>query len=220
MNLKKTVLSLLAAGTLLMGGIGVANAQDKTTEADGQVTINNTGEFEPYFCETLIDFGAVNPSASAQTIEGAIGICFTDTISWRSGFEGTITASGWSAGIGRTMPASALTIVSVTGVGQTQWSSAVCPGEPVWGVNRPCVADIGAQTPSTHHNGGLGVAVAWTGPNFGTSNLLVTKSKVEGRGTLSSGQGLNVELTIPANQPAGVYTSTFTYDVVYTANQP
>lgn len=228
MNLKKSVLSFMAAGAILAGGFGASSAAvDQTTSTSGTVTINTTGSFSPYFCNAL-DLGSLAPSTTAQTKSGVIAICFTDDISWRGGFNGYISSSDWSAGVNRTMPASSMTISSVTGVGQVRWSSGswALPGcgdqgdAPVWGVNRPCIADIAARTPNTRHTGNPLTTKPWDGSDFGTPSLWVTEGSIEGRGTNGARQDLNVTMTIPANQASGVYKSTLTYDVVYTNGQP
>lgn len=102
MNLKKTLLSFMAAGAVLAGGIGGATAQSAVTgTTTGTVKVGDGGTFDVYFCSaTLADGGVAFDDASVTSSEGAevTGdgvICYIDDTTYRGRHSTMLSASNF-----------------------------------------------------------------------------------------------------------------------------
>ena len=102
MNLKKTVLSLMAAGTILLGGAAGVNAQSASNTGTGNVTIATNGTFNVQFCNANFDFTDVtlNSTNPTGTSNASVAICYTDTQASRGTFRTFMSAGHFSDGNG------------------------------------------------------------------------------------------------------------------------
>lgn len=232
MNLKKTLLSFMAAGSILAGGFaGVAQAADYSPQTTGVVTVTTDNTFNPYFCSGNVDFGtvALNSASTDATrvVNGQVVMCYTDTTAQRGTFVATLRSSDFTTVYtSDTIAASNLKPKTVFNPQQGQNSTAVCgPNGPT---TRPCIGDIGGYN-------GNGGKVTSGGPNYnGTAwdggNLSGSGEKIaygwNGKGTanMSSYESdwrlfygsyhvVDLTLNVPQNTPANQYFSTLTLDV-------
>lgn len=135
MNLKRTLISGLAAvGLMASLAAPVALADDPiTVEGSATVSIENDGEFTPYFCGAveLTPEGDVN-STTGTTAEGQLLICYTDTMAERDGFTTTLKAGVFTSNVNMpatntsnpvpyTIPAENFIITTVYNPAQLQW---------------------------------------------------------------------------------------------------
>ncbi|MCO5217363.1 MAG: hypothetical protein M9934_00110 [Thermomicrobiales bacterium] len=229
MNLKKTVLSLMAAGTLLMGGMSATAAPvDPTSsdQAEGKVKVTPTGgEFNAQFCNDTttiapnagdfvitsgdVDFGEAEVSlASGDTVTGQIGICYTDTAYDRGAFKTSMSAGNFTNGSGGTIGKANLKPSGVHNVLQGRWSSQGVP-----------VGDIGANNGNNVNPNAGNSPLPWVGGNFSSASLDVGFGyKGDGTAGVHTVQNMwipgsmaliDLELNVPAGTPGGDYTNEF-----------
>lgn len=225
MNLKKTILSVIGAASLLLTGLTpMVSAADYTSTTGGAVSVNAAGTFNPYLCGGTVDFGSVNLSSATvltgRDATGMVIICYTDTVASRGTFRTALSASDFNRdGGGASISATNLSPANVYNPAQGQWSGAVC-GAPS-PTTRPCIGDIGGYNGSGNVTSNA-ASTTWTGGNLATAQTVGfgyagagTADPTESDPRLAAGSyaEIGLKLNVPQNTPTGYYVSTLTIDV-------
>lgn len=233
MNLKKSVLSFMAAGAILAGSFAGVAAQD-SDKVDGNVSVANVGVFDVQFCEDTdaavnpaadIDFGPVNVTTAqaAAPVVRTVVICYEDTMTQRGPFDTRLTSGPFIDGT-KTFSNSALKVHSVEFVNSGTWgpgvgsiAGRVTPGGAVTRANSP------ASWGNTTFADGGGSRVSYINAGSGTgSDFYQTQPSYDdpavnyapdARSSAGSWQRINLELTVPAGTAPGNYTSEITVTV-------
>ena len=153
MNLRKSLFTGLAAlGLMASIAAPVTTAQVNGSSAGTTVlvSVSSPGVFNLIICGTPTELNLTTtqqPQAGQQgQASGTLGLCYTDTKSYRPNFNVTMQSSDFQDGAKPIIPASGFKVVNTANVGQTQWSS---------GIGRP-LGDIGHfQNNVYYYNGTL-----------------------------------------------------------------
>lgn len=211
MNLKKSLTGAIA-GLALVGSIAapIASAQyagDDTSNNTTTVslTVANDGVFDVYFYLGDISLGTAtfNSASSTQTLNGAMGLGYTDTKAARPSFDVLIQSTDFlnEANNATTpIPSSGFKITKTYNVLQGQWGSD------------PDIGDIGAFKDELYvaQSGG---PWSWTTNNTLNGNRRVNFGYA-GIGTNWSIGYFDVSLDVPNTTASGDYQSTMTLTVI------
>ena len=206
MNLKHTLLSALAAGSLLLASTGVS-AQDTQTIP---VTVNDAGVLEIQFGTPVggpTTFGEADvTTVSGEKLTTDVTLWYNDTKVQRGAFSTSLSASSFTSETSGSIPASNLTIKAVKtfiggnsgeGIGVIQATNGVSPQAYV--NNTPWQGGDLSTSPV--------IAVAQAGA--GTSHPFPGITEFYS----SSTHTLTLELTVPAGQQPGDYETTLTVSI-------
>lgn len=222
MNLKKTVLSVMAAGSILMGGMGAANAQYANGNTTGTVTVTDTGLFNAQFCGAVeftdVNVNSSNPSGSST---GMIQICYTDTEAYRGSFRTTMSA-GTFYGPNDSFSATNLKPGWIYNVAQGQWGIyngndigdiGGMKGDASYNIVQPGGAVRSDATEGLWVGGDLSqprfVGYGWAGVGTGGNQYGTGNAQMDNGAVADIGLILNV----PSGLAGGDYQTTFTLTV-------
>jgi hypothetical protein len=212
MNLRKK----LIAGALALGLLGsviapsVINAQTLEDTTYVVVSVADGGAFDAYFCLNTngaytLSTGTDPLAHTAGDATGTLTICYTDTKTYRGGFNAQIQSGPFtSPGSSQNTPIapSNFTIVKAYNVGQLHWSSETAHTHPGW------IGDIGFFVDNADPNGQSTSDGIWT-PSSATLDVARTiHFSYNGIGTGGAGGDFDVKLNIPGGTSAGTYAST------------
>jgi hypothetical protein len=227
MNLRVKLLGLAAAVALCLGFAAPAAVNADPIASTTNLTVNFTegGAFSfGLGVQTGFTNGAVTASTAAQDLTGTLRITYTDTQSYRSGFNVDLSAGNFNStlqvpyaptGTVYSIPAVNLTLTKNYNPQQDRWTSQGCgltpggtfPTSPtcLWAYR---VGDIGA---TTQIGGSINPAnfSSWTAANSLDTARFVAYG-LAGSGTVHTTQDLDVSLHVPAAMPGVVYTSIVT----------
>lgn len=224
MNLKKTIVSLFAAGTLLVSGGGIALGQNATSTANGTVTVAADGSFNAVFCgHFTFDGATTNSTNPSPVVNSQLRICYTDTQAHRGAFRTTLQASDFTNSSSASIPASNVKPLTMHNVLQGQWGTTLNGGYDI--------GDIGAITSGTNYGSGNYVnsgSAPWAGGDLSSPQYVGygwagvgtggTRHRNFGSTEAWLDQGsiapIDLQLKVPSNTPGGTYTSVFTLTVV------
>lgn len=218
MNLKKSILSFMAAGSILAGGFAGVAAQDTSTT--GTVTVNDGGTFDAFFCSATsltaagasFGPGSVTSSAPSGALSGNLTICYTDSKLNRETYRTSVDATNFTSGT-NSIAASNLKITRVDNPGQGKWGSGignVSALDPN-GVSSSNGADW--EVNNAFGSGSLEVHVLW--PGMGTASEYYwtypdSPYDYDVRSSNGAWGEINMELVVPAGTQSGTYTNEFT----------
>jgi hypothetical protein len=238
MNLKYKALGLVAALGMAMSVAGPAIAADSSATGgdtlDVTVNLGEAGAFSVEITSAFITGLGTSATTSAQTSTGTITMKYVDTKSYRLGFHTKLMASDFESETvdqpyttdPYTIPATNLTVVKNYNPAQGRWTSGspyrigdigatqsgVDNGYPcnTGGLDVPGPGGVGHEVWGPADSGTLDVAryVACGHEGPGTAGQISPYPFLNG--TLHK---LDVELLVPAGQPADAYKSTLTLTV-------
>lgn len=198
-------LALACLGAVLAPTTPAAIAADS---ADVVVEVSDGGVFEPYFCD--ISYAAVqsqtmNPSESPTATEDglaveAFNICYTDTVSYRPGFDAQLSATDFlmSGNPSVFIANENLRIIAFYGVLQTQSGAGI--------------GDIGLYNNGNDTLPQPPFIILTTNNDLGQTRTV--QFGWNGKGTIQAMAGVNTELDIPAGTANGTYTSELTLSII------
>jgi hypothetical protein len=234
MNLKTKALGAIAALgltlTAAVPALAVSPPDDLDHDLDVSVTLNENGAFAVQIRQaTLSNAGEVN-ALTGTTVGGTIWIQYTDTKSYRSGFYTRLSASDFESQTldvplttnPYTIDSSNLTVVKNYNPAQGRWSSGagIRIGDIGATINGnytlPCstpldvpgAGNVGHQVWGSSDSNSLDsartISCGHAGPGTaGTAVAQVTNNTL----TFGTEQKLDVQLVVPAGQPADTYVS-------------
>ncbi len=229
MNLKKSILSFMAAGAILAGGFGSVGAQSAPGgQTTGTVKVEDGGYFNVYFCGADItassgfDFDDASVTSSqSDTVQANAVICYDDDTTYRGRQYTSLSATSFVGQVHNGSISNAnLSLGTVSKVYSGQWGSV-----------SPKVGSISAINinGATINNGIPGPYSETFGPNNLSSSLHI-HNVWPGAGTAGSLHGttdprldqgsfqtVEFSLEVPAGTRADDYESTFTLTVSPTA---
>jgi hypothetical protein len=224
MNLRKTVLTLMAAAAILLGSAAGVSAQVADSNY-GSVTVAANGSFDVYFCAGDFSFAGVtlNSANPVGNTSASINICYTDTLAWRPQFRTYMSAGDFTDFNGHSIPASNVSPKYIYNVLQGQWGV----------YNGNDIGDIGGMKGAANYSSGPGGYVngtaggpdgPWVGGNLSTWQYIGYSWEGVGTGGSQYGTGngyldagsiapIELKLSVPANTVPGNYYSVFTLQV-------
>lgn len=238
MNLRSKVFGVVAALGMAVSVVGPATAADNSASgsdtADVSVNLGEAGVFSVEITSANITGLGTSATTEEQTTTGSINMRYIDTKSYRVGFHTTMAATDFASQTlvqpyssdPYSIPAENLTVVKNYNPAQGRWTNA----------SPYRIGDIGATQSGSDNGypcntGGLDVPGAglvgyeeW-GPGDSTSLDVARYIACGHEGPGTAGQidpypflngtlhKLDVELLVPAGQPADTYTSTLTLTV-------
>lgn len=236
MNLKKTLLSAVGAGALILSTLTpLVSVAGPSTTTSGVVNVTADGAFNPYFCSGNLDFGTVplnstTPNPANRTVEGTVVMCYEDTLNWRPQFRAHISSSSFlKAGTGSTISAVNLEPITVYNPQQGQGNydfkvggATLCPDSP----GARCIGDIGGMNGTSYggtDNGQVSSGSAdWAGGSLDTPQYIAYAWEGAGTGNQSSTDSrlfygtfhaVDMELQVPQHIVSGQYVSTLKLEV-------
>lgn len=230
MNLKSTALGLVAAVGLTFGFAApiFAAAPASTGTAPVTVQLNDVGVFAVGI--TGATLSAVNTNAtSTGSSTGSLTIVYTDTKSFREGFDTTLYADDFTSSLAIPYSTGNYGIDAANFYITRNYDTA----QGRWSSQGPRIGDIGPTSDGldNNHSGGPYPSGQgnphyhdWTltaGNDLDSTSPALVGFGFQGPGTAGSAdtngstQNLNIQLNPPAGQPATVYTTTLHVTVTF-----
>ena len=236
MGIRSKAFGLVAAIILSLSAAGSALADPTASGSDTgdlTVTLTETGVFSVEITAASLANLGVLASSSTATTSGQITIRYTDTKSYRNGFFARLSASNFASntlvvppyrpnpGTPYTIPASNLRVTKNYNPAQGRFSNPIGDIGPCFNGNM--TEFPGSTTPMTNPGPGNVGYNDWTTVTalpFSSLEAPRTIARgLAGSGTAGNQLGtapfpagtehkLDITLTVPAGQPADVYTST------------
>ncbi|MEA2585487.1 MAG: hypothetical protein QOF33_3572 [Thermomicrobiales bacterium] len=234
MNLKTKALGLVAALGLSLSAILPASADIQSDTETVTVGLTETGTFAVAITNANLGPASTSATTPGSTSVGSLYIDYTDTKSYRGGFDTRLYADNFTSTLAIPyssgpqyygIPASNLEITRVYDAKQGRWSS-----------QGPRIGDIG-PTSNGDDNNHSGAPYAsgstdtthgryhnWTGVSNNTLESTtppLVGFGFQGPGTAGSAiatgsfQRIELKLNVPSGQPATTYTTTLHVDVAF-----